>query len=286
MEKDKDKGKKINNLPFTKKMSDMPKMKKMPNMPNVPNMPNMPNMPKMKKMPNMPKKEKFQLCAFPSNIHCSDHYPLMVTFPNSANINNPNKGTSIKHCLTHMSQARVPSASWCLVVMITATVKGAPYPLCPPKLVQVIGHDECGVLLNRPCYALGQLSTHISFTKTPTTMTSKHSSQLFLQVSIFKDAEDIFTTTPIPLYFQRSRHHKVWKVEVELFSVNKKGWVYISFFNLSPTLAIPFVTVDPYLLTTWVKDPIQELVPRRHVAFHYDPVTGEVVGPLEVLCKH
>jgi hypothetical protein len=282
MEKDKDEGKKINDLPFTKKMSDVPKMKKMPDVPD------MPDVPKMKKMPDMPKKkkEKFRLCAFPSDIRCGDRYPLVVAFPNSADIDNPNEGTSIKRCLTHMSQARVPSAGWCLVVVITATVKGAPYPLCPPKLVRAIGHDECGVSLDRPRYASGRLSTHISFAKTPTTVTGKHSSQLFLQVSIFKDAKDVFTTTPVPLYFRRSRHRKVRKAEVELFSVDEKGWAYISFFNSSPTLAVPFVTVDPYLLTTWVKDPVQELVPRRRVAFRYDPVTGEVVGPLEVLCKH
>jgi hypothetical protein len=258
-------------------------MKKTPDVfKKVPDKPNKPKKGKMKlpDLPDMPKKEeKFDLCEFPSDIRCGDRYPLEVAFPNATNIDLPKEGKTIKCRLRHSSVVKVPHTGWCLVVMMTATVRGASLPLCP-ELLPAIGH-ECGVSLDKPRYSSGRLSTYISFAKKPANITHTRSSQqLFLQVSIYKDAEAIFTTTPIPLHFRRRRHCQVRKAEVEQFNVDDKGQVYMYFFDSSPTLAVPIVTVDPYLLTTWVKDPVRELVPHRRVSFRYDPVTGAVVGPI------
>ena len=86
----------------------------------------MPEMTEMEKTPKgMPDKEEFRLRAFPSDIRCGVRYPLRVAFPNSGD--HPKEGKTVEYRLVHTSAVKVPRSGWCLVVVLTATVKGAPW---------------------------------------------------------------------------------------------------------------------------------------------------------------
>jgi hypothetical protein len=259
----------------TKKMGEV----HVPREPKMPKMRKVPDMPKMKKMPDMKKSssdgEEFRLRAFPSDIHCGVRYPLEVAFPNSSD--HPEEGKTIDCRLGHTCAVRVPRDGWCFVAVLTATVKNASWPLCADT-----GHS-CGVSLGKPHYSSRRLSTDVSFANMPTQMTNKYSSRLFLQVAIYKDGTAIYASTPVPLYFSRKRHCSVQKAEVEQFHVEDR-WVTISFFNSKPSLAIPYVKVDPHLFCAWVKNPVQDLVPHSYISFQYDPFTDEVVSPIKIVC--
>ena len=134
----------------------------------------------------------------------------------------------------------------------------------------ITAHDY-GVLLEKPCYSLGRLSTCISFAKTPTQVTNKYSSRLFLQVCHLQGRR---------AHLHQHPHTAVFQVQEALLGAVKERWSSSTSMttsgcsspssNSTPSLAVPFVKVETDLLCTWVKNPVQDLVPPRCVSFRYD----------------
>ncbi len=239
-------------------------------------------------------------CKFvelPSTIVLHKEYPICIALPRDI-LFDINKELSCH--LVYEHRCYLPEDGWCLIVILLAIVKGKSWPLLTDNQKharsRMIWNDDSAVGDDKKKGSSGgawacvghaifhpdenTLRTHITFNEMPSAVTGQRHTRLFLQVGLYRNQNNVFTSVHIPLYYFKRTYCTMKRAVVLAFIDDSIGQLRVYFSQTEPVWRKPYLIIDKRIICF---DPNVVLTTDKHVSFVFNPSTSEIISKVKVL---